>query len=137
MEARLREALAYFGQLTWEHWESQARQREKVRSSERASFGDVYYYELFDGKLVRVEWTMRVFEPRALKRARQVLGEIVSDDSQWSNPIVWGDPFHVAHEEDALVLHRWIQTDIYLALRQEGDEIPFRLCLDTTLRSAP
>lgn len=135
MKEQIEDAIEHLQQLTWSHWSSRVRQPGRTRVTEPASFGPIDYYELVDGEVVRVEWTAMVLGSRDLKRGRRLLNEIVADAPSWSQPITWGDPFHDAHDEDAVILHRWNETDIYLALRHEGDEIPVRLCLVTTLRA--
>lgn len=132
-ETRLEEASEYFLRLTWAHWSSRVR-AGSVRTTQRVPFGDVDYYEIIDGGLVRAEWTSVVYDPHDFKVGKAALNAIVSSDSRWSQPIVWGDGFYVDCEEDAVVLHRLEETHVYLALRNEGDDVPVRLCLDATLR---
>lgn len=126
------EAIGWFEGLDWARWQSL--RSSAPRTLVRCPFGEVHVYDW--GDEARAEWTLAVFEPGL--DAPPALETLVRDllaTPGWSTPVEWEDPFREAANDDAWRLHRWGSTDVYLAVRQEDEDVPFRVCLNRNLRA--
>ncbi|MCB9632637.1 MAG: hypothetical protein H6721_10945 [Sandaracinus sp.] len=83
-----------------------------------------------------MEWVIAVFEPaREAPPELETLVHAILSKPGWSAPVEWDDPFREFANDDAWRLYRWSSSDVYLAVRQEGEEVPYRVCLNRNLRA--